>query len=262
MSLFVLTFLWMAVLSGVRAEDESEAPVKVIMPLWGPTIQADGSGLFVDLFHFVMDDWQGEYAVDFVSYDEVLQQLLYSDSECAYPLNKPSVLVSYKHTDPGGLVESRPVLVSKTYLFSRQGDPVIKSREDMNGKLLIQIRGENYNHNFKTSQARFWNVDTEIDKVTVLLSGRGDAMLGSLPDIYFSFRDLDVDIPPYDPDFAVLDYRNAMVCRTSGKTQAMINHFNARVNQLVADGGLRARAISQGVPELIVDAFLPVYPLQ
>lgn len=262
----VLAALYMMMLAvmpkGASADDQTENPVQVVLPLWGPTIQADGTGLFVDLFHFAMQGQEDAYDIEFVSYDDTLQLLLYSDAMCAYPLNKPAVLVSVKHTNPDKLLESRPVLVSKTYLFSRPGDPLINSVDGMNGKLLIQIRGENYNHNFKTSQARFWNVDSEINKVKVLLAGRGDGMLGSLPDIYFSFVQLDVPIPPYDPDFAPLDYRNALVCRDSTKTQQLVAHFSRRINQTLADGSLRSRAVELGVPELIVDAFLPAQALQ
>ncbi|NVJ97036.1 MAG: hypothetical protein HWE25_02725 [Alphaproteobacteria bacterium] len=242
-----------------QADDK---PVTVIMPLWGPTIEEDGTGMFVDLFRFAMQGREADYQIRFVSYDDALQQLLYGDAECAYPINKPAVLVSYQHTDGAKLLETRPVLISKSYVFSRPGEHPISSMEGIKGKLLIQIRGENYNHNFRTSQARFWNVDSELDKVKVLLEGRGDGMLGSLPDIYFSFRQLNVEIPPYDPDFPLLEYKNAMVCQASPQTDELVTYFTDRVNQTLADGSLRAETVRLGVPELIVDAFLPLRSLR
>jgi|GEM_PF-1629214 len=242
----------------VQAEDAR--PMKVIMPLWGPSIQADGTGMFVDMFRFVLKGHEDRYDIDFVSYDKALRLLIYSDVDCAYPISKKTIMVSMKHTDPDQMVQSLPVLVSKTYLFSRPGEPVFSGMDQLKDKLLIQIRGENYNHNFRMSQARFWNVDTEIEKVRVLLEGRGDAMLGSMPEILISFAELGVEIPPYDPDFTVLDYNNAMTCRSSPEASALVDLFNQRIRETVEDGSLRARAVDHGVPESAVDAFLPKLP--
>jgi len=237
--------------------DDTARPMKVIMPLWGPSIQADGTGMFVDLFKFVLQGHEDRYEIEYVSYDKALRLLLYSDVDCAYPVSKKTIMVSMQHTDPSQMVQSLPVLVSKTYVFSRPGEPVFSSMDELKDKLLIQIRGENYNHNFKTAQARFWNVDTEPEKVRVLLGGRGDAMLGSMPEILISFAELGVEMPPYDPDFSVLDYNNAMTCRSSAEAQSLVELFNRRIRETVEDGSLRAQAVDNGVPELVVDAFLP-----
>ncbi len=249
---------------GALASDANEAkdsgenrPMKVIMPLWGPSIQADGTGMFVDLFRFVLKGHEHRYEIEYVSYDKALRLLLYSDVDCAYPVSKPTILVSMKHVDAAQLIQSQPVLVSKTYVFSRPGEPVFSTMEALKGKLLIQIRGENYNHNFTTVRARFWNVDSEPEKVRVLLGGRGDAMLGSMPDILITFAEMGVEIPPYDPDFSVLDYDNAMTCRNSAEAAALVDLFNRRIRETVEDGSLRAHAVDNGVPELVVDAFLP-----
>lgn len=241
----------------LAASGPDEKPVKVIMPLWGPSIQADGTGMFVDIFRFVLEGHEDQYEIEYVSYDKALRLLLYSDADCAFPIGRSSILVSMKHEDPEQLIQSVPVLVSRTYLFSRPGMPLLGDMPSLEGKLLIQIRGENYNHNFKTSQARFWNVDSELDKVRVLLEGRGDAMLGSMPEIMISFRQLGVEVPPYDPAFSVLDYDNAITCRNTARGRDFVTLFSERVAETLQDGSLRKMIVEGGVPEAIVDAFLP-----
>lgn len=247
----------LACLTAIAPSRADDWPLKVILPTWGPTIQADGTGMFVDLFRFALEGHEDKYQIEYVSYDKALKLLLYSEAHCAYPIARRTLRVSVRHLNSDGLVESHPILISKTFLFSRPNDKLISSVRQMRGKLLIQIRGENYNHNFKTSGARFWNVDSEPEKIRVLLSGRGDALLGSMPDILFSFDDLGQGILPFDPDFPVLEYDNAMTCKATDTARKLVDIFNRRVESTLKDGSLKAFTIESGVPEILVDTFLP-----
>jgi len=239
------------------ASAQSGKPVDILMPLWGPSIETNGSGLYVELLHFILRGTDHGYRTHFVDYDDLNQMLLYGGHYCAYPISKATLLASIGVLDPESLLESRPVLVSHTHAFSREGEAVLKTEAQLRNKLLIQIRGENYNHNESTRLARFWNVDSELRKVEVLLSGRGDAMLGSMPEILFSFEQLGIPLLPYDPDFNILSYRNALTCRAVPGAKAIVEGFSRRVDSALADGALRQKAIALGVPEVLVDSYLP-----
>lgn len=239
------------------ASAQSDKPIDILMPLWGPSIETNGSGLYIELLHFILRGTDQAYRTHFVAYDDLNQMLLYGGYYCAYPISKATLLASIGVLDPDSLLESRPVLVSHTHAFSREGDPVLKTEAELRNKLLIQIRGENYNHNESTRLARYWNVDSELRKVEVLLSGRGDAMLGSMPEILFSFQRVGVPMLPYDPDFNILSYSNALTCRAVPEAQGIVQRFSRRVDSALADGTLRQKAIALGVPEVLVDSYLP-----
>ena len=261
--LFSLVALWF--IFGTQHQKSwaaSPAAVQVIMPEWGPTLTRGGGGLYGELFKFILPPDKARYTVETIKYDEALRRLLYSNVDCAYPLTKRALEVSIQQGEQVDMIESMPVLISKSYLFSRPGSPLIRSVKHMEGKVLIQIAGENYNHNFRGLDAQFQNVASASETVRLLLAGRGDAMFGSLPDILFSIADMGVPLPDFDPDFVVLEYENAVTCRESDRAAALIREFDERVRVTLADGSLRKFVISQGVPAMLVDAYLPTVNAQ
>jgi len=240
----------------LRADDEG--PVKLIVPAWGITSGADGSGLFNELFRFVAADGVANYQIDYVNYEEALRRVVHGQAECVYPVPIQTFDMFFKDAEQVDLIESLPVFISKSYIFSRPGEPVLARLEDMRDMLLIQILGENYNHDFLGLGARFLNVETETEKIKLLLAGRGHAMIGSVPDILYSFKALGVEILPYNPDFSVLDYPNNLTCRASARTKALVDAFSARIKATFEDGSLKAFIAKQGVPLHLIDNFLAV----
>jgi ABC-type amino acid transport substrate-binding protein len=248
--------LWLMVLgSPAKAAPER---MDIIMPAWGLTLQADGTGLFNALFDFVMAERRGEVEVSYVSYETMLRLLVNKSAACAYPLAKATLLSTDRYVEPDSLIESLPPLVSKTYLFTRPGEPIIRASDSLKDKLLIQIHGENYNHNSFAREARFLNVETEADKVRLLLAGRGHGMLASMPDILFSMQALDAPALPHDDSFSLFDYNNSVLCRRVPDTEAFVAYFDARVRALLADGSLKAFIAANGVPAADVENYLPV----
>lgn len=239
------------------AQAEAGHQTKIIIPTWGLTLQENGEGLFNELLQFLFSENQTAIKLEYVAYEEALRRLMHGEAQCAYPIPKRALEVTLQHATKEDFIESHPVLISRSHVFSRMGDPILSSMASLNGKTLIQIRGENYNHNFRHIDAKLLNVASETEKVGLLLAGRGHAMIASMPDILYSFRALKTDALPYDSQFTLLDYPNSVTCRRTAATEALIANFNERIEQTLTNGSLRRFSIEQGIPENLIDDFLP-----
>lgn len=239
------------------ASAADDARATVIMPVWGLTLQENGEGLYNKLFQFLLADKSDQYVIKYVPYEEALRLLVYGTVDCAYPIPKSELDIPFAHVSYGNLDETRPVFISYAYVFSRSGDPVISSYDEMRDKVMIQIEGENYNHDFSSLGVEMVNVASETEKVELLMTGRAHAMIASMPDILYSFRALKIEPFAHNMEFALMDYPNVLTCHRSKRTRALMEHFNARIAATLADGGLKAFAIDQGVSAEIVDNFLP-----
>ena len=87
----------------------------------------------------------------------------------------------------------------------------------------------------KNSGATFLAANGELDKARLLVSGRVDYVVSSLPGTAFVFQSMGEPLPLFDPESELFSGGVGVVCHKTPENEALIKHLNdAYMHQLQA----------------------------
>ena len=210
----------------------------MIATAWGQTLSEDGTGLYNDLLSLLTDRLSAPPAIRIIPYERAIQRFPGYEAACIYPFGRSDFLQAKPDIGDAALIESRPVFMAPSFVFSPPEQPAIRSWDELRDRKLIQQLGEWYDHLLPNLGVEFFNVPDESAKVKAILAGRADGMFGTVPDILIVFRTAGIKPLPFDPAFPVSHYAIGFTCADSPDTRAFVSDINERADALRADGSI------------------------
>lgn len=212
--------------------------VEIVTPAWDGQTNADGSGLFFEMFRAVYEPAGVEVRYRFVPWKRARQTVAAGEADAMF-------CVWRVDAEEQGLVVPRfPMYVEYTAVVWKAGTlPDWKGAESLNGKRAVWLGGYDFHTLDFFANTRFagWDEVEEFEDAWRLLTrGRADVYIDALLDIreYADARSLDLDA---DYHVEILWGENAYPAfHPSEKSRRLMRIFDDRIQTLFADGRLRA----------------------
>ena len=150
-----------------------------------------------------------------------------SSDKCFSPANKnPDFYPNYINSD---IIESKPMGIAKVYIFTAPGKPVISSLSELKGKKVGARLGFSYGNKVDTSGVKLTLVNSLDKNIKKLQSGRIDAMIDFVPDVYLALESLGVPELPHDKSNPVAVHNDSVICKKTAQTEEFIAELNQKI---------------------------------
>ncbi|MDB5820022.1 MAG: hypothetical protein JWQ11_3662 [Rhizobacter sp.] len=146
------------------------------------------------------------------------------------------------------LVNSEPVNVAKIFIFTKAGDGPYTSLEPLKGKRVGGRRGLNYGPKVDAAGMKLDPVNEDDQNVQKLDSGRIDAFLAYVPDMWIWAAEKKRQLPNHDAAHPFEVHNDALLCHDTPETRAFLKTFDAAVVKLRASGEMKKLLGASYVP--------------
>lgn len=153
---------------------------------------------------------------------------------CFSPANKNPEFYTYG----GDVTESLPMNVAKVYIFSAPGKKTFSSYADLKGKKVGVRRGMTYGFSFDAAKLKASEANSLEQNIKKLETGRIDAMVAYVPDVYLALNDMGKGEFPHKKDQPAAVHNDALVCR--GVPAGFIDQFNKNLKAITSSGKLKS----------------------
>jgi len=223
--------------------DQADAIPLIYANTWGFTLALDGSGFYNEIAADVLGKIPGaeKYSVTEASLYRIMpfrraQMMFFNrDDSCLYPSSIVSLATANQLEDLGAYIESTGLFAARAHLFVRPGDTPPGKLDGLHGKSIAFPHGSVVGKLLDGYGARLISVNDEIDRAEMLLSGRVDIISGMLPDTALIFKQLQSEMPSYDPSLVVIEAPVTFVCHNNERNRRFIQNVNAALDALSSD---------------------------
>lgn len=158
---------------------------------------------------------------------------------CMFPASINAIIANRPEAAELGLIASDPIDRVSLRVLTHANQPVITDLQQLQGKHVGLWSG--------LSAALLPDIDLTLEhtssekvRVRMLHAGRLDAIVGFIPDVLLVAEALDLPLPHYHPELALLlDEGAAIVCYDSEDNRKMLARFNTALASLRDQGTLR-----------------------
>ena len=220
---------------------------------WGMTLALDGTGFYNDVLHRVLDMSKTDKPYQPLPYKRAKTEFAKNVESCLYPARIEHLLRGQEIENAQDYVETVPLVFVESHFFSRPGTAPLTALSELDGKMVAYPNGSALPTVFEEYGAIFVPTTDETTKARMLLAGRVDHMSGSLPDNIFVFKSLGEELPPYNPELALIRIGVGVVCHKTLENEAFVNTVNATLSKPANRAELVALYRARGVE----DRFLP-----
>ena len=140
---------------------------------------------------------------------------------------------------PFPTVQSTPLNLAKAYIFRKQGDTVISDLTALKGLNVGVRKGLEFGGKLVPYELQLepvWDTEQNYKK---LLSGRIDAFIAYVPDIWGYFDSKELPQLAYDKTKPIVIYRESVVCHDTPENRAFIKQLNSALTQLDKQGFIK-----------------------
>ena len=220
---------------------------------WGMTLALDGTGFYNDVLHQVLSLSKTDKLYQPLPYKRAKTEFAKNIESCLYPARIEHLLRGQEIENARDYVETTPLVFVESHFFSRPGTEPLTALSEIEGKMVAYPNGSALPTVFAEYGAIFVPTTDETTKARMLLAGRVDHMSGSLPDNIFVFKALGEELPPYNPDLALIRIGVGVVCHKTAENEAFVGAVNATLAMPSTRAQLAALYQTLGVD----DRFLP-----
>ena len=128
---------------------------------------------------------------------------------CYSPANNQTEFYDFEDL----VVASDPMGSAKAYIFTAEGMPALKSIADLSGKKVGIRQGMHYGKRLTMSAIDFHRVTTIEMNIKKLTAGRIDAFIAYAPDVYQTFKSLELAPFPHNKAAPIAIHQDGIVCR-------------------------------------------------
>ena len=196
---------------------------------WGMTLALDGTGFYNDLITRALAGMAKPKTYIPLPYKRAKVEFGNRVKSCIYPGNIEHLARGNEISTAADFVETRSLVFVESHLFSRPGTPALKSLDDLANKVIAYPNGSALPTVLGQYGARFMPTTDETTKARMLAAGRVDYMSGSLPDNIFVFKSLEKQLPPYNPDLALIRVGVGIVCHRTPENEAFVSQIDAAI---------------------------------
>lgn len=152
---------------------------------------------------------------------------------CFGPANKNPEFYSFG----ADVLETEAMNTALVYIFSAPGKPTYSTYGELKGKKVGTRRGMIYGNSFEAAGLTV-KVGNKLEQnIKMLESGRLDAMVAYVPDVYLVLAAMGKDTLPHLKTSPVAVHKDNLVCR--GVKQEFIDQFNQNLSALSQSGELK-----------------------
>jgi hypothetical protein len=215
-----------------HAEDD---PVMIYGNSWGLTLALDGSGFYNDFLKTIMSGMEHPPTYQPAPYSRAKSTFLASKNGCLYPSTRSVLKDGEEIENIDDFIETTPFLRVRVFILAAKGRPVYTPGVDLKDQIIVHARGSRIATVMKDSGATFLAANGELDKARLLVSGRVDYIMASLPDTAFVFQSMGEPLPRFDPTSEFFGGGVGVVCHKTPENKVLIDQLNdAYMHQLKA----------------------------
>ncbi|UTW56146.1 transporter substrate-binding domain-containing protein [Kordiimonas sp. SCSIO 12610] len=205
---------------------------------WGLTLALDGTGFYNDIIKTVMAEMAPQPSYMPMPYLRAKATFLNGGKGCLYPSTR-SVLKTGKEIDNiDDFIESVPFVMARVFILAGEGRPVYRPTLDLTGRTVVHARGSAIANAMEGSGATFLPASDELDKARLLVLGRADYIVATMPDAAFVFDYLKAPLPAFDPESEFFSGGIGVVCYRTPENEAFIKRLNDAYMHQFTEGNL------------------------
>lgn len=256
-TVFITIILFLFPVIGTRAADDScqsspealDGQICVVGTAWGMSFDRSGEGLYYEYISALQELVDVAFDFSALPYKRARNQFMTRQADCIYPSFASLFIRSGLIEDPDSIIMSRPLLNKKVFVFSRPGRPAIRSLDDLSGHKVAHTMGSAFPDLYPNIKAVYLPIADDRQKARILLGGRVDFMIGTMPDTGTVFKSLNVELPPYGPIGGIEQYSTGIVCYRTDDTENFMSKLNDTASDFIASGRLYDLLIRNGLTE-------------
>ncbi len=237
--LFFGNLLSIAFTIGLYADNSDSHIVRIYTPESSFSDSSDHSSYYKDLLDLIMPSGMIAYELQITPHMRSAHLFNADPRSCRLPSNLRTLSKHFGRPVPEKFIKSRAFSHNQVVVFSAPGTIPPATPEDMAGKRIAAPTGSRYLQPFKEQSLTIVHTDTDLQRTEILMAGRVDLMLASLPSVKTIFRKLNGPWPVYDPTFLLESYTLYLACHPTPQTRELIKFVNQRLAAAEKNGKLR-----------------------
>lgn len=213
---------------------------RVFAPETHYMLNGDGTGLYHDFWNAIMHP-EEDTSLIVVPYIRSSHILRHDNKSCRYPTAK-EIIIAQKKKDGfefKNLIWSQSFFAMTVHAFARPGLKPPKKTQDFLGKSIVAPTGYRFPPEIKKQNNVILTVSSEHQRATMLLSGRVDLMISSMPSTKFVMESLGIVRLPYDPDLTLKTFVLYLACHDTPTNRQLITKFNKGLTEARKQGSIK-----------------------
>lgn len=170
-------------------------------------------------------------------------------ADCIWPVDR-TLIVKLVGNDID-ILESTYVFEATQHIFTAPGTAPITSMDEIAGRSIGLTIGSNVEQELRNADAQVALIPLQDNKVSMLVAGHLDAIVGWSPDFQITFQDLKLGSPQYSQSLILTKTRNAIVCHVSDITRSFIAQMDTTITTFRQSERFRTIAQKYGVAQAL-----------
>lgn len=203
-------------------------------------LNGDGTGLYHDYWNAIMQP-EEDTSLIIVPYIRSSHILRHDKKSCRYPTAK-EIIVAQKEKDGfefENLIWSQRFFAMTVHAFARPGLKPPKKAEEFRGRSIVAPEGYRFPPEIKEQNNVILTVSSEHQRATMLLNGRVDLMISSIPSAKFVMESLGVVRLSYDPHLNLDTFVLYLVCHDTPVNRQLITKFDKGLAEARKQGSIQ-----------------------
>ncbi|WND01451.1 hypothetical protein QGN29_07750 [Temperatibacter marinus] len=227
---------------------QTEDRITVYGTAWGLTLSEDGTGLYNAIFNIVTRELDSTLDYSILPHKRAIATFSKDKESCIYPFS-PNLVKSHYNQAPSNYLHGPTLNKVAAYFFSQYGEEPVNKFSDFSGKRIAVPIGSNMPKVWADRNITFISASDETSKARMLISKRVDYVSGTIPDIAIVFKQLGMQLPPYDASTPNVAASLTIVCKNTPNNQKFLDELNSHFHAH-AKNELNLLFTVQGLPLL------------
>ncbi|MFC3051607.1 hypothetical protein [Kordiimonas pumila] len=208
--------------------------VQVFAPEVSEALKQDGTGFYNDIWQLALSGFDRP-TLTIVPHRRSNFMFINTEGSCRFP-----AVSHFKKIKDEKAIASAPFIKMIVRAYTKPGIKAPHSPTDFISKKIVISPHYVLPVPYQDVSASTMVIMSERQRATMLLSGRVDIMISSMPVSEFVFRSFGVKEPLYDNKLVIGEYNLSLVCHRTPVNEELIKRFNMQLEMIQQDGSLAA----------------------
>lgn len=162
-----------------------------------------------------------------------------TERACMYPASALAVQ-SLTSTSPDKVLESAPIDLVSSHVFTPPGGRVYNTFDELEGKSMAVQHGVEASQYIRTVvDFDLVRTPNDLSALRMVMAGRVDVMYGWYPDTFIIAEKNKLPLPDFNPDLIIFETTTHLVCKKFAGVEALLSTVNGRIEALRQEGRLQ-----------------------
>lgn len=224
---------------GLNASNNNNQVIRVYTSESSFADTSDHSDYYKDLLSLIMPPEAVAYELQITPHMRSAH-LFYADpGSCRLPSNLRTLSKYFGRPVPLKYIESRAFSYNQVVVFSAPGTIPPATPEDMVGKRIAAPTGSLYLKRFEALDLTVVHTKMDVQRTDILMAGRVDLMLASIPSVRTVFKKLKGPWPVYDAALVLENYTLHLACHATPQTRKLVDIVDKHIVAAENNGELQ-----------------------